>query len=436
MRTAVPARGPRPHNTRARARTVREAVCANVRLRFPARRLPVIGVTGTDGKTTTCNFIAAMLEAAGHRVGLISTAVLQVGTERRDQPYRWTTPAPWELQRLLRHMVSRRMEWVVLEVSSHALDQRRVLGVPFHAAVVTNISRAHLGYHGDMKSYIAAKSRLFRTHPALAVFNAGDPLVSRLDRFPAGTKLYYGTPGADVRALDVHLAARSSGFRLETPVGAAEVHLRLPGHYNIDNALAAAAAGIGLGVSLSDVVRGLEQLTSLPGRMEWIDGGQPFDVVVDFAHTPNGLVRLCQALRNVQPGRLIVVVGGTGNNDPGERRSRAEVATRLCDAVVLTCGEPLWEAEGIILADLQAGATQSAGTARPDIHIVPDRRAAIETALRLAGRGDTVAVAGLGHQRYRQRQGVLEPWDDRTVVRELLLSLGFHPSPAGRLPVQ
>lgn len=388
---------------------------------WPARRLRVIGVTGTNGKTTTSVLIASVLEAAGFRVGLSTTAVFQVGVEKFDNELNATVSDPWRLQKLLKRMADAKVDWVVLEVTSHALAQNRVLGTKFEAVVMTNISQDHLDYHSTMERYVAAKARLFAGRPKLMVLNADDSYFGTFDTNSAGAKLNYGlSERADVKAIKIQSSEAGSSFVVATPLGQEKIELKLPGKFNIYNALAAVAVGVGLKLHLDQIARGLAAVDSVPGRMEKIEMGQPFGVIVDYAHSPDALEKLYGALKGVTKGRLIAVFGATGDRDRSKRPIMGKIAGELADVVVLTDEEPYGEEPATIIAEVRGGVEQTAKILDQDFFVVEDRRVAMAKAFELARPGDVVAITGMGHQKYRLEKGKKLPWDDRAVARELL----------------
>jgi UDP-N-acetylmuramoyl-L-alanyl-D-glutamate--2,6-diaminopimelate ligase len=365
----------------------------------PSRRLAVVGVTGTNGKTTTTHLLAAILEAAGRRAGLIGTLS---GVR--------TTPEAPVLQEALAGFAGAGCEAVAMEVSSMALDQHRVDGTAFAVGVWTNLSQDHLDYHGDMESYFAAKAMLFDPDRCrLAVVNRDDPWGSRLLdllRIPART---YGLDDA----VDAEIGAGASRFRWRGEA----VALPMGGAHNVANALAAATAAEALGVAAADVAAGLARAPVVPGRWEVVDAGQRFGVVVDYAHTPDGLEHVLGAARaTLAPGaRLIVVFGCGGDRDRAKRPLMANVATRLADVAVLTSDNPRGEDPAAIIAEAAAGA-DPAGR----LVVEPDREKAIALAFDAARQDDLVIVAGKGHETGQVVGDRVLPFDDRVVARRLL----------------
>ncbi|HEY8531029.1 MAG TPA: UDP-N-acetylmuramoyl-L-alanyl-D-glutamate--2,6-diaminopimelate ligase [Limnochorda sp.] len=396
----------------------------------PSRKLRVIGVTGTNGKTTTTHLIKACLEAAGQRTGLIGTVHHLVGDQ--SLVAQRTTPEAPDLLELMAAMVEQGARAVVMEVSSHALVLRRTEGCEIDVGVFTNVTQDHLDFHATFDEYVQAKARLFslltqqaRKPGKLAVLNADDPhwrVMAQATQAP--TVLYGLGPDAQVRAEEVKLAPDGSTFRLVTPQGEAQVRLRLPARYNVSNALAAAAAALGSGASLEAVVQGLESARGVPGRLERVDEGQPFGVLVDYAHTPDSLANVLEAVRAFTARQLVVVFGCGGDRDRGKRPMMGEVAARLADYVFITSDNPRSEDPLAICREVEAGvqaALRAGGRARYEV--VPDRREAIQRAIAMAREGDQVVIAGKGHETYQIFADRTVRFDDREEARKALRAL-------------
>ncbi|BAS27711.1 UDP-N-acetylmuramyl peptide synthase [Limnochorda pilosa] len=396
----------------------------------PSRKLRVVGVTGTNGKTTTTHLIKACLEAGGVRTGLIGTIHHLVGES--ELLAQRTTPEAPDLLELMGEMLRRGAGAVVMEVSSHALTLHRTEGCEIDVGVLTNVTQDHLDFHPTFDEYVQAKARLFRllTEDAvksgkLAVLNREDPHWEVMrDATRAPVTLYgLGAP-ADVRAEDVRLLPDGSTFTLVTPLGQAPVRLRLPARYNVANALAAAAACLGSGVALQAVVRGLESVPGVPGRLERVDEGQPFGVLVDYAHTPDSLENVLTAVRAFTPGRVIVVFGCGGDRDRGKRPLMGEAAARLADHVVITSDNPRSEDPEAICREVAAGADEARRDGgRAGYEVLVDRRAAIRRAVEMARQGDQVVIAGKGHETYQIFADRTLPFDDREEARKALRDL-------------
>ena len=386
----------------------------------PSARLRLIGVTGTNGKTTVTYMIRDILESAGLSCGLIGTVEYRLGS--RVIPASRTTPDSLTLQSFLSQMVQSGCASAVMEVSSHALDQERAWGIEFDAAVFTNLTQDHLDYHKTMEAYFEAKRRLFTAigrggKPAAAILNLDDPYGRRLAESPdikARIITYGRAPEAAVRADRIRLGPSGSAFHATTPWGEADLTLRLLGGYNVSNALAAMAACGSLGISLSIVKQRLGEMRAVPGRLEQVPCKRGFQVFVDYAHTDDALLNVLQTLREITAGRLIVVFGCGGNRDRTKRPKMGAVAGRLADYSVLTSDNPRTEDPLAILDQIRAGIGQAPH------EVVPDRAEAIRRAIGLAREGDIVLIAGKGHETFQEFDNRVIPFDDREIARELL----------------
>jgi UDP-N-acetylmuramoyl-L-alanyl-D-glutamate--2,6-diaminopimelate ligase len=379
----------------------------------PSDDLLMLGVTGTNGKTTTAFLLEAGLRAAGHATGLLGTVLTRIGDE--VLPSVRTTPEAPALQALLAVMRERGTGAVAMEVSSHALSLGRVDGTVFDAAVFTNLSQDHLDFHSSMQEYEAAKASLFTpARSRRAVVNVDDAAGRRIVRHCALPLTTYGE-AADWVAREVDLRPDGSRFRLRGPDVDVRVQVQLPGAFNVANAVAAVACLATAGVPVEAAVRGIAGLPGVPGRMERVDVGQPFLAVVDYAHTPDAVAALLQAVRAVTRGKVIVVLGCGGDRDPGKRPAMGRVAAQGADVAILTSDNPRGEEPEAILAAMAAGA--------PEAVREVDRRAAIALAVSLAAPGDAVVVAGKGHETGQEAGGVVTPFDDRIVLREVMSSL-------------
>jgi UDP-N-acetylmuramoyl-L-alanyl-D-glutamate--2,6-diaminopimelate ligase len=402
---------------------------------FPARRMTMIGVTGTDGKTTTVNLIYAILRAGGRRAGMISTVNAVVGEAALDTGLHTTTPDAPEVQRLLAQMVTSGVEVCVLETTSHGLAQQRVAACEFDVAVVTNITHEHLDIHGSFEAYLAAKARLFEGFaagyrkpgaPKIAVLNRDDRSFEALRPYPADVKLTYnlGWPG-DVVAHNVRHGPDQTRFDVASPYGALAVTTSLVGTFNVLNILAAAAATLALGVEPAAVSAGVSAMRGVPGRMERVVRGQPFTACVDFAHTPNSLRRALETARQLAgEGRVIVVFGCAGLRDVQKRPMMGQVAAELADYAILTAEDPRTEDLDAILEAMAEGCRQGGGVEGRTFERVPDRGAALARAVELARPGDVVMACGKGHEQSMCFGETEYPWDDREA---LAAALEGHP---------
>lgn len=408
---------------------------------FPARSLRVVGITGTDGKTTTTNVIFAILQAAGLSAGMISTINAHIGGEVYDTGLHTTTPDAPAVQGYLRRMVDVGNHIAVLEATSHGLAQHRVAACEFDTAVVTNITHEHLDYHGNFEAYFEAKARLFWDVatsfrkpgiPKIAILNRDDePSFAPLSRIPADFIISYGVhAGAQVRAEDIAASPEGIRFTAVTPFGRFPVRSRLIGAYNVSNLLAAIAATLAQGVPPEAVQAGIAAVTNLAGRMERIDMGQPFTVMIDFAHTPNALRQALLTARQLTRRRLTVVFGCAGLRDVQKRPMMGRIAGELADRTILTAEDPRTEDLHAIQAQILAGYCQS-GRSLDDGSLlqIDDRGEAIRTAIALAEPGDLVLIAGKGHERSLCIGAIEYPWSDHEVVRQALLNrTGEHVS--------
>lgn len=382
----------------------------------PAKKLKIIGVTGTNGKTTVSFLVRSVLEEAGVRTGLIGTVEYVIGG--RKFPASLTTPLPPELHRAFGRMVDAGDRAVVMEVSSHSLALDRVYGLPFSVGVFTNLSRDHLDFHLTMEDYFKAKAKLFEMlEPSgWAVYNGDDPYGAMLREHTNAQLLSYGlSEGVDVRAEDVVCDRQGMVFTLRSPWGDFFVRLRLSGRFNVHNALAAASVGLALGMRPEDVVRGMVSVENVPGRFERVDLGQGFEVIVDYAHTPDALENLLLSAREISKGRVLVVFGCGGDRDRGKRPRMGEIAGRLADFVFVTSDNPRSEPPDEIIEDILEGMPEGARYV-----VEEDRRRAIGRAIRTAREGDVVVIAGKGHESYQIVGDRKFPFDDRKVAKRFL----------------
>ena len=398
---------------------------------FPARQLTMIGVTGTDGKTTTVNLIYHILRAAGRRGGMISSVNAVIGETSLDTGLHTTTPDAPDVQRLLAQMVAAGTEVCVLEATSHGLAQHRVTACDFDVAVVTNITHEHLDLHGSLEAYRAAKASLFRGlmtgyhKPGIrkiSILNHGDSSIDYLRPYPAEVKLTYNLtwPG-DVIARNLVQTAEQTRFEVYSPYGQFPLETQLPGTFNLFNILAATATTLALGVEPEAIRRGVAAVKGIPGRMERVDRGQPFTALVDFAHTPYALRRALETARQLaQDKRLIVVFGCAGLRDMAKRPMMGQVATELADYTILTAEDPRTEDLDAILEAIAEGCRRSGGVEGRTFERVPDRGAALARAVELARPGDVVIACGKGHEQSMCFGETEYPWDDRLALAAAL----------------
>lgn len=394
------------------------AVAADYFFDQPTRTLEVAGVTGTNGKTTTTFLLRSVLEAADRSTGLVGTVEWVVGGAVRPAPH--TTPEAIDLQRLFREMLDAGDESVAVEASSHGSVLRRLDRVRFDVLVFTNLSQDHLDLHGTMEEYYQAKRRLFAgAQPPPAAVNVGDEYGRRLavelvEAARAPIVTFGLADGAEVRAEGLEMGPQGSrfvaaGIEIETP---------LRGRFNVENVLGVIAAGLLMDIDDDEIAAGIRSVSGVPGRFEAVDEGQPFALIVDYAHTPDSLDIVLQAARELGAGRLICVFGAGGDRDRGKRPIMGAVAARRADHVIVTSDNPRSEDPLAIIQDI----LQGAGV---DVEIDPDRRSAIRRAVSLASEGDVVVIAGKGHEQGQETAGIVEPFDDRVVAREALRAAGL-----------
>ena len=407
------------------------AAMAHAAVRFygdPTAELRVAGITGTNGKTTTAFLIRHMLEHIGVQTGLLGTVKRVVGGA--EEEVERTTPEAIDLQATFRRMVDGGDRACAMEVSSHALALRRTDGIRFAVAAFTNLTQDHLDFHADMEDYFLAKRRLFTGGGTeRIVLNVDDPFGDRLAvEFDGLSFSAAGDERADYRALQVAFDASGVRFLCLAPDGEAEVTLPLPGRFNVENALCAIACVGALGIALDDAVAALAGAGLVPGRFEPVEEGQPFAVLVDYAHTPDSLENVLASARQITAGRLVCVFGCGGDRDRDKRPLMGEIAARLADLAVVTSDNPRSEDPVAIIDEIRAGMRE--GTA--ELEVEPDRRAAIALALDAAREGDTVVIAGKGHEQGQEFEGGRKiPFDDRDVAREELRRLAAPASAAG-----
>ncbi|MDO8615712.1 MAG: UDP-N-acetylmuramoyl-L-alanyl-D-glutamate--2,6-diaminopimelate ligase [Dehalococcoidia bacterium] len=398
----------------------------------PARRLRVIGVTGTDGKTSFAHLMCHVLTAAGEKAGLISTAECRIGAALLPDTGRFTTPEAPQVQAMLSQMVQAGCRWAVVEATSHGLALHRVDECEYDIAVLTNLGLDHIDFHGTPQDYSAAKGRLFQMLdesvdkglPKTAVLNADDPAHAYFGGLTSARRVTYAVErDADVRGDDLVTAGWSTRFHLLTAAGSARVRLPRPGDFNVYNALAAAAAGLAAGLDLPSITAALESWPGAPGRMQLVDAGQPFTVVVDFAHAPDSLRRVLGLLRQLSRGRLVAVFGCIGERDKDRRLAMGRVAAQMADYTIVTDDNPYSEDRDVILREIAAGLRAGGRREGHDFAVVPDRREAIAQALAMAVDEDVVLLAGKGHEIEVHLADGPYPCDDAEVARRVLRDL-------------
>jgi UDP-N-acetylmuramoyl-L-alanyl-D-glutamate--2,6-diaminopimelate ligase len=398
----------------------------------PSRDMAVIGVTGTDGKTTTTTMIHQMLVSAGRQVGSMSTVDIRLGDAVDANDSRQTTLEALEVQEQLARMRDAGLTYAVIETSSHGLALQRVVSVDYDVAVFTNIAHEHLDFHKTIEAYREAKAQLIdltagsarKEIEKTAVLNRDDPSYAYLVNRPIARRITYGLQlDADLKADRVEVTADGLRVDASTPIGPLSLRLKLNGRWNAANALAAAAAGIAVGLTLDEIRQGLESYRGVSGRMERVDLGQPFNVIIDYAHTPQSLEKVLRELRPITRGKLIAVFGSAGDRDREKRPWMGEIAARLSDYAVFTNEDPREEDAMTILNEIAAGAEEVGWTEGAQYARIEDRRQGIAHAVRRAGPGDTVLLAGKGHERSILIGRGKEPWDERAAAEAAIRGL-------------
>ena len=405
-----------------------EAIMWNLINGFPARGLKVIGVTGTNGKTTTSFLIHRMLHEAGYKVGLMSTVGYGVGADIKPQIHHMTNVSVPELMQRLKWMKAQGVEWLVLETTSHALAQHRVWGVPFSVVAMTNVTHDHLTYHRTFERYRDAKRRLFKlaNHNKkglrIGVINADDPSAGLFAGDIEHTILY-GIDKGDARATQVELSPK--GVRYEVVIGdeTYRIQCRIPGTFNVYNSLAAVCVGLAVGLIRPQIEHGIAALEGVEGRMTTVEVGQDFTAIVDYAHTPDSFEKLFKDMKPTTKGKLIVLFGSLGEGDKGKRPKQGQYAGQYADEVII-CEEDDRQEDGQAIMEEIAKGAEAAGKVRgQDLFLVHDRPEAISFAARRAGAGDTVLFLGKGHEKTIEHADGEHPWNETDMVREALKSL-------------
>lgn len=405
-----------------------EAFVFNLINGFPGRKLKVIGVTGTNGKTSTAFMIHRMLQESGYNTGLMTTVAWGVGDGIKPQIHHYTNvPVPEFMQRL-KVMKAAKVDYLVMEITSQALAQNRAYGVPFSVAVMTNITHEHLDYHGTFERYRDAKRKLFkranknRKGLRTGIINAEDPSA---DLFAQDVlkPVLYGIDQGELRAIDVKLSPSGSSYTASIGDDKYPVNIKLPGSFNVYNSLAAVGVGRALGLTSDQITRGIAALDGVEGRMTRVDEGQDFDIIVDYAHTPDSFEKLFKDLKPVVKGRLIVMFGSAGRRDEAKRPVQGELAGKYCDEVVIT-EEDDRDIDGLeIMNEIAAGATKAGKIKDKDLFLVHDRTEAIQFTLGRASKGDTVLLLGKGHEKTIEREGREDPWDEIGTAQAVLKQL-------------
>ena len=398
------------------------AIMADHFFAYPSRELKIIGITGTNGKTTTSLLLDSILRDAGHRTDLMGTIAMRIGNHVYEAKN--TTQEALELQRNLRKMKFGGAEYTVMEVSSHALELGRVKGVRFKTAIFTNLTQDHLDFHGGMDQYKAAKglffSRLGNTYDAQfkvsAILNADDPASEEYRRLTAAEVITYGIDNiADVRAVDITLQASGTSFTVQSFAGEQVFQLQLIGKFNVYNALAAITAALVEGIPLSVIANSLASVKGVNGRFEPVQAGQSFSVIVDYAHTPDSLENVISTIQEFVQGKIITVFGCGGDRDRTKRPIMGRIANEMSDYSIITSDNPRTEQPAAILSEIEHG-IKSKPYGFKSYEIIEDRKLAIEKAIEIAGPQDVVLIAGKGHETYQEINGIRYDFDDRLVA--------------------
>lgn len=394
-----------------------EAVLFNTINRFPARGLKVIGVTGTNGKTSTAFLIHRMLFESGYRVGLMTTVAYGVDDNIQPQIHHMTNVPLPELMQRLKWMRKQKIEWLVLETTSQGLAQNRVWGVPYSVAVMTNVTHEHLDYHKTFERYVTAKRKLFKLTNKnkkglrLGIINAEDP-SAELFAEDIEHPIMYGVGKGDLQAVDVKLTSNGSTYTAKAGEDEYHITCNLPGSFNVSNSLAAVAVGGAIGLTKSEIEKGIAALEGVEGRMTNIDEGQGFSVIVDFAHTPDSFEKLFKDLRPVVKGKLICMFGSAGRRDEAKRAVQGELAGQYCDEVVITEEDDRDVDGNEIMEQIATGAEKAGKVRDKNLFLVHDRTEAIEFTVNRARRGDTVILLGKGHEKTIERADGEHEWDE------------------------
>ena len=404
-----------------------EAVVANIRYGFPSRGMHIIGVTGTNGKTTTTFMIEKMLHESGLPVAMLSTVAYGIGDDIHSQIEHITTAQSGILQKRLRDFKRAGVEWVVLESSSHSLAQHRVWGVPYEIAVMTNVTNDHLDYHGTFKSYLQSKARLFKIAAGhgrkFGVANADDPNYKEFTSL-IPRSVTYGINHGDLKASDIQADSDHSVFKAKIGDDTYDIRVNIPGDFNISNALAAVAVGREIGLTKQQIEHGIKSLTGVEGRMTVINAGQNFKVIVDFASTPDAFERLFESLRPLVKGKLISVFGSAGRRDESKRAVQGEIAGKYSDVVIVTEEDDRDVDGNQILQQIANGAKKSGKIVDKDLFLILDREKAIEFAFtQPTSPDDTVVLLGKGHEKTIERADGAHPWNEIELAKRLLKNL-------------
>lgn len=408
---------------------------------YPGRsKMKIIGVTGTNGKTTTCNMIAEILERANYRVGMATTINFKIGRKEWVNKTKMTTVSPFQLQKFLKECLKNSCHFVIIETTSHAIAQSRNFGIDYEIAVMTNVTHDHLDYHGTFENYLMTKVKLFDTGRTINIINADDKSAKVLAELPSKRTITYGIENPalpagrpenrrdrpEVLGKKILIEANNSLVSIVTPIGQVAYNLQLPGKFNIYNALAATAVAVALGIHLDVARQALEGIDVIPGRMEKIDVGQSFTVLIDYAHTPDALEKIYQTLEQAKRARIIAVLGACGDRDRQKRPIMGALAGHFADIVIITNEDPYTEDPVKIMDEVASGVPRGATKEHPmtegeNFFKIKSRRLAMEKALNLAYKDDIVIITGKGAEECMVVGTEKVPWSDRKVAKEILL---------------
>lgn len=383
-----------------------QALISAIYFQFPSKNLIVVGITGTDGKSTTASMIQQILKEKDKKAGLLTSLGAQIGTQNLNTGYHVTTPTSFQIQKLLKAAKDAGAKYFVLETTSHGLDQNRLAFINFKVAVLTNVSHEHLDYHKTFTNYLQAKSKLFK-NAQISVLNLGDKSYDFVKKTAHGKVLSYG--------LEQNADFNPKSFPIK---------LKIAGEYNIENALAASACATALGFGKKTIIKALSNFENLPGRMQKVDLGQPFSLYIDFAHTPNALEKACQSLKAAikkNRSRLIIVFGTASERDTLKRPMMGKIAAAYANISVLTAEDPRYEDPKSICLQIAKGLIQKNKKEGKDFYVIEDRKEAIRFAIKIAKKNDIVALFGKGHEKSMSYMGQELAWDETTIAKDALL---------------
>lgn len=391
---------------------------ANARFNWPAKGMRVIMITGTNGKTTTAHYLFSILRKAGYSVGLLSTAEFRIDERTQANDTNMTAIEPVPFRRKLAELKEHGVDFVILEATSIALDQNRLYGTPCEVAIMTNLTQDHLDYHKTMERYAEAKAKLWELEPKISVLNADDDWFDFYKKHATGSMISYGKNNGSVKFVDYSTVKTGAKFTAKLKSGKIVVKPGLVGEYNAYNALAAAVTAEALGVELEDIEEGIDEMHAIPGRLEEVPLNKPYKVVVDYAHTPDGLEKVLEAAKSMCSGKVWLVFGACGDRDRAKRPIMGEIALKMADKIVLTDEESYSEDPQAIIDEIKAGFKNSA-VAKKKVTEILDRKAAIKFAIENAKKDDLILITGLGHEHFRIQNGKKTPWNDVEVVKKL-----------------